>query len=191
MSSPCILFLAGHSCTGKSSLGKALRDLMGLPWLFWEIDRVAPQMPTAALIEPGQVRNLSKAALREALAIQDRLLEANLRAICAYAHTGFHVIAELFLWNRRSLEIADRALGNDQPLVVELQCPIEVLESRERARGTTYLGTVRAELESEWLVPADLVLDSTKPTLELASEVSEWLAAAPSSSWSRNVGELV
>lgn len=177
------MLLAGASCAGKTSLGQAAKDLMGLPWLFWEIDRVAPRLPESAIIQPDQVAGLSAARLEDALAVQDQLLEANLRAVRAYLDVGFNVIAELFLWDRRHMQIAQRALEGIYPLVVELRCSLEVLEQRERARGTTYLGTARAQTEWEWRVSGDLVLDGTRPTAELASELSKWLASTPVGRW--------
>lgn len=178
-----LVLLAGPSCSGKSSLGAGLRDELGLPWLFWEIDRVAPRLPTSAIIEPDRVGHLSEAEVHQALALQDRLVEASLRAVGAYLGLGFSVIAELFLWDRRHLAIATRVLDRS-PLVVELRCSVEVREQRERERGTTYLGTARAEARQEWVIPADLVLDATRSTPELVREVAEWLARKPEPAWS-------
>lgn len=178
-----LVFLAGPSCAGKTTLGCATRDLLGLPWLFWEIDRVAPRLPESAVIQAAQAARLTQEELESALLVQDRLVEASVGAIRAYVDLGFSIIAELFLWDERHRNVAERVLAGVEPLVVELQCPVEVLEERERLRASTYEGTARQQASWKWLLSPDLVLDAARPPDDLARDLASWLSSSPTSRW--------
>jgi chloramphenicol 3-O-phosphotransferase len=179
-----LVLLAGPSCTGKTTLGHAAKESMGLPWVFWEIDRIGPRLPASAVIRPEAVATLTPTRLETALAMQDQLVEASLAAIRAYVDAGFSVFAEVFIWDRRHMEIARRVLRGIDPLVVELRCPVEILERREHARATTFTGTARAQADREWLISPDLVLDATRVPEDLVTELTTWLASHPTAQWS-------
>ena len=182
-----LVFLAGPSCAGKTTLGTATRDRLGLPWLFWEIDRVGPRLPASAIVQPEQIAELTRDELESAVHLQDRLVEASLGAIRAYVDRGFRVIAEVFLWGQRQRRIADTVLSDLSPVVVELRCPVDILEQRERIRATTYEGTARTQASWEWLLSPDLVLDATLPSADLAYNLATWLESSPSSRWREHV----
>lgn len=178
------MFLAGLPGSGKTTLGRALLESLGDGWMFWEVDRVAPKLASTAIISPEKALKLSETELAAAFSTQWRQLRAELGAIASYARAGFHMIVERFLWDQEHLEIAQQVLKDLPHLVVELRCPLAVLEERERARQTTFVGTARSESARSWLVSADLVLDGERPTEELVEEVVRWFpSAAMSQSW--------
>lgn len=177
-----LMLLAGPSSTGKTTLGLSLIDALG-DWLFWEVDRSGPRMPRASLIEPEQIPHLSAENLAAALRRQSRIVEANVTAVAAYVRAGFSVVAELFLWDEEHIAIASRVWEGLAPLVVELRCPVEVLEERERERQSVYLGTAREQAEQPWIIPRGLVLDSTEPPARLVEQVVAWLNSNPTTHW--------
>jgi chloramphenicol 3-O-phosphotransferase len=101
------------------------------------------------------------------------LLEANLRSIRSYLDSGFNVLGELFMWYATGLEIAARVFGGIEPFIIELTCRLDVLESREKQRGTTHVGFARSQVESRKLaIPADVTLDSEiMSTIQLTEAV--------------------
>lgn len=177
-----MLFLAGPSCCGKTTLGLALIDRLG-DWLFWEVDRAQPRIPTSAVLEPDQVARLSDDARSAVLAAEWRMVEGNVGALSSYVRAGANVVAEIFLWDEQRLAIASRVLSGLAPLVVELRCPVSVLEEREARRRSTYLGVAREQAEAAWVVPAGLVVDATRSTQELVDLVASWLAGDAISIW--------
>lgn len=106
------------------------------------------------------------------------MVEANLEAIRSYVETGFKVLAEIFVWDPGSLSTMKDLFESIPYAVVKLECPIEVLEEREVARGTTFVGTARGQAELGLDFDADFTLDSgAAPALELASQVVRWMEA--------------
>lgn len=157
-----LLLLAGASCSGKTALARRLQETLPDPWLFWEADVMQPTFPR--LLEfAGRVT-------------EEQMLNANLRSVKAYVDASFNVIAELWLWYPQALAAASVVFQGIDVAVVRLDCALGELERRESARGTTFVGTAKADWEAMPALKANLVLDSgILSTDDLSDRVARWL----------------
>lgn len=159
---PNLIFLAGPSCSGKTDLAQELQRILPEPWVHWHADRCQPSFPDR----------------QEFLTSENdrKMVEANLRAIRSYSEAGFKVLAEIFIWDPESLLMMKDLLKSTRYEIVKLECPLETLEDREVARGSTYIGTARRQAELRLDFDADLTLDSSQiPAAELATRIAGWL----------------
>lgn len=158
-----LLLIAGASCSGKTELARRLQQMLPEPWLFWEADRMQPLFPRVdALVDD---------------VTDEQMLQGNLRSIRAYVDAGFNVVAELWIWHPDDLAAASEVFAGIEVGIIRLECDPQVLETRETERGTTFIGTARAQHDSmPQSIRADLVLDSgSLSTDDLSHRVAEWL----------------
>lgn len=152
--------LGGFMATGKTTVGRALSNRLGLP--FVDLDQVIEAVHGPI---PEQFRVDGEQAFRR------REREA-LEALC---DGGARVLATGGgAWvdprNRRSLRRSYRT--------VVLDAPMEVLAARVAGSGRPLWDeTVRARYESRRTAyqDAELVLDAARPVDDLVEEIAQWL----------------
>ena len=159
-----VVLLNGTSSAGKSSIAKALQEIMETPYLHMGIDHFLSSVPpTASLVTDvdGQVTTdffqvvyegrttASIAAVQRGEAEYPdgvlaevrigpggrKLLAGMYRSIAALAAAGIDVIVDDVLHDRRVLLAAVEALRDAPVLFVGLRLPRELAERRERERG--------------------------------------------------------
>jgi chloramphenicol 3-O phosphotransferase len=173
MSRGTIVLLNGTSSAGKTSIARALQDIMDEPWLHTGIDEYAPHIPakfttitnahdptisdylTLIYREPAE-RIVEDVADRGEVAygageLVDvrlgegaiRLVAARYRGIAAMADAGVNLVVDDVLFDPRALRAAVRALATSDTLFVGLRLPLAVAEQRERERGDRGPGGAR------------------------------------------------
>ena len=140
-----VVILNGASSSGKTSILRAFQDMMPQPFLDMGIDRFIWMMPSRYLERPLWDDVLGKAV--SAGKSGHRLISAMQHAIATVASLDNHVIADHVLidpaWVKELV-----SLFSDQPAyLIGVQCPLEVLEQRERERKNRTLGQARAQFE--------------------------------------------
>ena len=159
-----VVLLNGTSSAGKSSIAKALQEIMETPYLHMGIDHFLSCVPpTDSLVTEvdGQVTTdffqvvyegrttASIAAVQRGEAEYPdgvlaevrigpgglKLLAGMYRSIAALAAAGIDVIVDDVLHDRRVLMAAVEALRDAPVLFVGLRLPRELAERRERERG--------------------------------------------------------
>ena len=159
-----IVLLNGTSSAGKTSIAKALQDLMETPYLHTGTDHFLPRVPPRyfvvsdgihpatteyfLLVYPGgAARAVAGRAGGETVYGQGMLTEVRIgegglkllagmyRSIAALATAGIDVIVDNVIHDRRVLAAAVEAFAACRVLVVGLRLPRAVAEHRERARG--------------------------------------------------------
>jgi chloramphenicol 3-O phosphotransferase len=154
MSTGTIIIINGASSSGKSSIVRALQDLLPDPFLDAGIDKFIWMLPKRYLDRPlwDDVLGLATQAGQTGR----QLISGMHLAIAALVQAGNNVIADHVLveaqWVRECAE-----LFSDLPAyLVGVRCPLEVLEEREKARSDRTLGQARAQFD---LVHANIVYD--------------------------------
>jgi chloramphenicol 3-O phosphotransferase len=185
-----IVLLNGTSSAGKTSITRALQEIMEAPYFHTSVDHYLGRLPPRLfavsdgispatsdyflLVYEGVVQRMVEAR-DEGTAVYGpgtftglrigpegvRLLAGMYQAIAALAKAGINVVVADVIHDRRVLRAAVEALPARHVLFVGLQLPRDVAERRERERGDRGPGAAAAFYD---LVHAhgiyDLMLDT-------------------------------
>jgi chloramphenicol 3-O phosphotransferase len=143
MSPGTILVINGTSSSGKTSLVRALQNLLEEPYLEAGIDRFIWMMPRRYLDRPLWDDVLGRAST--AGEAGHRLVAAMHRAIVAVSASGMNVIADHVLVEPAWVDDCARLFSPLPAYLAGVRCPLEVLEQREAARRDRTLGQARLQ----------------------------------------------
>ena len=165
-----IIILNGTSSSGKTSVLRALQNLLDEPYLEAGIDKFIWMLPKRYLDRPLWDDVLGRAS--EAGATGEQLVMSMHRAMRALALSGSNVLADHVLVEPEWVKDA-ASLFHDLPAyLVGIRCPLEVLEERERARRDRTLGQARLQYN---LVHAhgvyDVEVDTSSHTPEECAQI--------------------
>ena len=138
-----VIFINGTSSSGKTSLVRALQDRLEQPYLDLGIDRFIFALPRRYLERPLWDDVLGRAD--RAGAAGEWLISGMQHAIAAAARAGLNVIADHVLVEQSWVEECARLFCELPAYLVGIQCPLEVLEERERSRRDRTLGQARTQ----------------------------------------------
>lgn len=159
-----IIVLNGTSSSGKSSIVRALQDVLEEPFLDAGIDKFIWMLPRRYLDRPLWDEVLGLAT--EAGPVGHRLLSGMHQAIATLSRAGNNVVAEHVLVERAWLQECVCLFSELPVLFVGVRCPLDVLERREAARKDRTLGQARAQFP---LVHAHGVYDLEVDTSECSA----------------------
>ena len=131
-----VILLNGASSSGKSSIGRALREALPSPWFLMSVDAFGAMRSTA------QTRALDQA---EADAVLRRTRMGYHRAVAAMASVGNDVIMDYPLSEAWRLDDLLEVLDGLDVMLVDVRCSLEELDRRERARGDRPQGLARSQ----------------------------------------------
>ena len=178
---PTVIVLNGGSSAGKSSIARALQDLLPDPWLTLGADTLVEAMP-ARLTAPGpgiEFKDDGTVVVGEGF----RVLEAAwIRGIAGMAHAGARIILdEVFLGGRRSQDRWHPALEGLGVLWVAVHCDPDEAERREARRPDRIAGMARKQaLAVHAGVSYDAEVDTTCATPDIvARELAGHVRQAP------------
>ena len=138
-----IIILNGTSSSGKTSLVRALQDLLDEPFLDAGLDRFLWMLPARYLRPPLWDEVLGRAV--SAGPEGHRLVSGMHQAIAALSRAGCNVVADHVLVEPRWLEECSLLFADLPAYLVGVRCPLAVLEERERQRKDRTLGQARAQ----------------------------------------------
>jgi chloramphenicol 3-O phosphotransferase len=138
-----IILINGASSSGKTSIVHALQDLLEEPFLEAGIDKFIFMMPERYLERPLWDDVLGLAV--RAGAAGHSLVSGMQQAIAALSRAGLNVIADHVLVEPVWVEQCSGLFAELPAYLVGVQCPLEVLEQRERSRKNRTLGQARAQ----------------------------------------------
>jgi chloramphenicol 3-O phosphotransferase len=174
-----VILINGTSSSGKTSLLHALQDLMEEPYLEAGIDKFIFMLPGRYLERPlwDEVLGLAE----RAGAAGHTLVKGMHRAILALSQSGVNVLADHVLVEAAWAQDCADLFAGLPAYLVGVQCPLEVLEARERSRKNRTLGQARLQYEVIHKYACyDLLVDSSVfSPLECARQVQSRLLAPP------------
>lgn len=173
-----IVLLNGTSSAGKSTIARALQEMMEEPYLHSGIDHFLRNFPQR-LVMAGEGWQVTFAEDRfmgiEILPLGYHLLAGMYRAMVAIAEAGIDVIVDDVIYDERVLETAVSILHNHNALFVGIHCPLAVAEQREIDRGDRSLGGAQLFYDKVHRHGIyDLVVDSSAAgPLECAQQIKQ------------------
>lgn len=174
-----VVLLNGASSAGKTSLARALQDLLEEPWLTFGVDTLITAMPFKLTGDPDGLVFHDDGRIDVGPTYQ--ALEADWRrAIGAMARAGMKiVIDEVMLGGAPDQARWKTALDGVNVLWVGVLCDAAVTSERERARGDRQLGM--AAIQSRQVhegVAYDMTVDTSRASAEdCARRVAERLSS--------------
>jgi len=154
-----IVVLNGTSSSGKTSIARAFQEQI-LPRVFLNIsiDTILYALPESAIGRIKRGDDISDLRFRELV-----------RAFCACVRTladlGHDLVIDHAVVSEQEAEMLMAAVSGHRVLMVGLECPVEVLEARERDRGDRVRGLAAKQCERihRWL-HYDLMIDTSAMT---------------------------
>lgn len=184
-----IIILNGPSSAGKSSIQQEFQQLM-LPELWLKIgidsffDGVMPEINTTNMHfwqskNPIRwVEEIHDQAGNRIITLMvgpegEKVAYAMNSAIAEYAKNGCNAIVDYIAYNQEWLTDLQSKLKDIQTYYVAVQIPLEVLEQREEARGTSPSGHARSHYHSVYSnIHYDLTVNSaTHGAKEIAQQI--------------------
>ena len=160
-----IIFLNGASSSGKTSLLKTLQKQLPEPYLDMGIDRFIWMMPSRYLDRPLWDDVLGKAIHSGPLGLI--LFSGMHHAIAAAAKRGNNIIADHVFVEKAWVDECANLFADMNAYLIGIQCPLEILEQRERDRKDRTLGQARAQFDViHKYTKYDLELDTSKLTTD-------------------------
>jgi chloramphenicol 3-O phosphotransferase len=152
---PLLIVLNGTSSAGKTTLAAAVAEQCPTPLQVSGVDTFLALQPDSMFAPPGSdvpSDGFTWCAVevegREAWAVRPgRKGEALMRAVHAYwaacAQEGIHqVVDHVLLSEAMAADLQERLQPHD-PLFVDVRCPLNVVDQRERERGDRLIGQGR------------------------------------------------
>jgi chloramphenicol 3-O phosphotransferase len=138
-----IIFLNGTSSSGKTSILRSLQTQLPDPFLDMGIDRFIFMLPKRYLDRPLWDDVLGKAV--QAGTTGMTLFSGMHHAIAAAAHQGNNIVADHVLVEKAWVDECAELFADMNAYLIGIQCPLEVLDQRERARQDRTLGQARIQ----------------------------------------------
>lgn len=139
-----IILLNGTSSSGKTSIVRALQNMLEEPYLEAGIDKFIWMLPPRYLERPLWDDVLGLAS--QAGETGHTLVLGMHQAIEALARAGNNVIADHVLVEEIWWQDCIRRFSDLPVFLVGVRCPLEIVEHREKARRNRTLGQARAQL---------------------------------------------
>jgi chloramphenicol 3-O phosphotransferase len=168
-----IVVLNGTSSSGKTSIARAFQELAPGTFLNFSIDSILYALPPSTL---ERMKRGEERAGKE-------LVRAFYACVRAIADEGVDLVIDHALTTESEATMLAAATQSHRTLLVGIDCPVDVLNERERQRGDRRVGMAAAQAERvhQWL-EYDLRVDSSRVSPE---EAARQIVALLTSSGSR------
>jgi len=178
---PRVIVLNGGSSSGKSSLARALQQVLPEPWLRLGVDDLIDALPARLTGSDGlDLASDGTVGVGPAFTTIEEHWMAGIAAIGA--HGGRVLVEDNFVSGPAAQQRWATALRGIETRWVGVRCAAEVAAARERARGDRVPGMAAKQAETVHRgIVYDLVVDtSSTPAAELAEHLREALSSARS-----------
>ena len=140
-----IIFINGTSSSGKTTLLKTLQGQLCEPYLDMGIDRFIWMLPKRYLDRPLWDDVLGKAHRSGPLGLI--LFSGMHHVIAAASQRGNNVLADHVFVEKIWVEECVKLFADMNAYLIGINCPLEILEQRERGRKDRTLGQARAQFD--------------------------------------------
>jgi chloramphenicol 3-O phosphotransferase len=128
-----IIYLNGTSSSGKTSIAKALQDMLEQPFFHVSIDDFFEMLPPRFGDEPTRELTI-------------KVVSGLQHSVAALSRTGNNVIVDDVVDLNEFWQSCIEALAELPVLLVGVKCSVTELEKREQARGDRPVGMARRQL---------------------------------------------
>ena len=168
-----IIFLNGTSSAGKSTLARAVQEIMERPFVHTGVDHYFYYVPSRLIvigdgIDPPATDGWLVVQPEDTMvdlrlgAAARKILRGMYASVAALSRSGVDVIVDDVLFDLDVMRSAVRALADCPVLFVKVHCPLETAEARERGRPDRSKGAARTFHEiahAHW--EYDLAIDTS------------------------------
>lgn len=188
-----VIILNGPSASGKSSIQKAFQLIM-MPdlWIKHGIDSLFDQPLPDITVEnlefwqsENQIRWVQTTKDKDQNNVitlfignqGDKVAYGMNSAIAAYAQEGNNIIVDYIAYKKEWVDDLRIKLQSIKTYFIKVNIPLEILEQRERVRGTSPAGHARSHYDTiHWDILYDLQVDSSKQKPdEIAQQIDSFL----------------
>lgn len=159
-----VVVLNGTSSSGKTSIARAFQELAPGVFLNFSIDSILYALPPSIVerAESGKPTGICFLDMVAAFAACVRELAA----------LGNDLIIDHAISTEEEVQLIRAALESHTTIFVGLECPVDVLTERERARGNRKPGMAAAQATRvhRWL-EYDLTIDTSRVSVEDAARM--------------------
>ena len=188
-----IIVLNGPSCTGKSSLAKALQEQLPEPYLHAGLDHFEAMQPAKDGRRIQVIYGQRGDDPDDPASWGPELIHVMHQCVAMFASAGANVIAETIFLGPKWLKDAVQRWSPYRVVFVGLVSPLEVLEQREQAREQRTPSSGQAARQFHELTPFnahtpyDLYIDTSVRSLaESATMIRQHMETArPAGAWHR------
>lgn len=176
---PRVIVLNGGSSSGKSSLARALQEVLPQPWLRLGVDELIDAMPARLTGSDGlELGEDGTVEVGPAFTAVEEHWMAGIAAIAA--HGGRVIVEDNFVSGPAAQQRWTTALSGIETRWVGVRCAAEVAAAREQARGDRVPGMAAKQAEQvHHGIHYDLVVDaSSTSAAELAEQLCQALSNA-------------
>ncbi|NKB69859.1 MAG: chloramphenicol phosphotransferase [Candidatus Latescibacteria bacterium] len=165
-----LIMLNGTSSSGKTSLARALQEVLDEPYMIFSSDILEEHIHARFTVEWEQLRLFLPA-----------LLQGHFHCMRALVTTGNWVVADVVLEEEALVAEAVKALWDQEAFLLGVHCNAAELARREKERGDRSVGMAQGQLERVHAHGIyDFEVDTTAiPALDCARQIAEFLAADP------------
>lgn len=132
-----IVVLDGTSSSGKTTIARAFQELAPGRFLNISIDTILYTLP------PGVLARMQRGEERAG----PELVHAFFACVKALAALGLDLVIDHAVITQTDVDLLNDAMCDHDTLLVAVDCPVEVLEERERQRGDRRVGMAAAQRE--------------------------------------------
>lgn len=168
-----LILLNGASSAGKTTLCRALRDALPVPFLHFSLDLFMFEADVLPRTPDGRVRDWE--------GIRPQVFSGFNRCLPALLDAGNNLVVDYIIETPQMWAEFQRCLEGHDVLLVGLHCPLDELERREQARGDRGTGDARRDAETVHTFTAyDLELDCLMPlSQQVAQVIHAWEQRRP------------
>ena len=183
-----IIILNGPSASGKSSLQRAFQKIADQPFIKIGIDNFFDNVMPEDIQQRDRQEYMTgyKKVDHDGKPIfgitigknGEKVIAGMVKSIAAYAHAGNNVIVDYIMYDDAWLKDLVTTLKGYRVYLVGVKLPLEVLEQREKNRGTSPVGHVRSHystVHKNWIY--DLEVDTSVLSSEEAAQKIKTLVA--------------
>lgn len=137
-----LIYLNGTSSSGKTSIANELQTQLEIPFFYFSIDTLLYALPKDDL-EAIMGKRPHRSPLN-----WDSIFSGYFSSVVALIKTGNWVIADCPIYNAKmSLAFNEFISPLTNKLVVKIDCPLSVLEVREKSRKDRAIGVAKRQFE--------------------------------------------
>ncbi len=159
-----IIILNGASSSGKTTLCRALQDVLPEPYILLEEDRFVYGTYHPKYLQPGSVEEIFR-----------KTMLGYYRSLRAFALSGHHVLADTGFYSLDLVKMCVLELSDMPVWMIGVHCSLGEMERREALRADRDPGTAREQYETIHAhVIYDMTVDTSKhDATQCANEIAE------------------
>jgi chloramphenicol 3-O phosphotransferase len=136
-----IILLNGTSSSGKTTIARALQEILTEPYMYVSIDDFFHMYPERFLNPTSQQEAVVLARLVPAV------ISGLHKAVACLAQSGNNILVDHVLQENTWLKECVEIWKGLDVLFIGVKCPLEKVEQREKERGDRNIGTARYQFE--------------------------------------------